>query len=143
MATRWRPLLESRLPRGTARDGDGAVKLLLPASQLHFELWSSGWARVAMGDAIRGPPDRYLADERGAEATVGWRPAGIRVEQRLRLEETCKISDKQGSLTEIASPDWVILQPCRNAGDPGQRPIVLVSEGWESPVEDGGYVARG
>jgi len=32
MATVWRPLLQGRLPRGTARDGDGAVKLLLPVS---------------------------------------------------------------------------------------------------------------
>ena len=136
-------MLDSRLPRGTARDGDGAVKLVLPASQPHFELWSSGWARVAMGDAIRGPPDRYLADERGAETTVGWRPAGIRVEQRLRLEETSKISDKQRSLTEIASPGWVILKLCRYARDPGQRPVVLVCGGGESPVEDGGHVARG
>ena len=42
-----------------------------------------------------------------------------------------KVGDELATLGEIASPDWMILQPCRDAGNPWQWPIVLVGEGRE------------
>jgi hypothetical protein len=122
--------------------GDTSVEVLLPAGGGDLQLSWPGWSVVSGIDADRGSPNGDFTDDSGGEVTAWRRP------DRLRIAEPGLISNLIGEaghqlrpLRQILAPNRMIMQLCRNAGQPGKGPRVGRCQFCEAPVQHGGHVS--
>ena len=54
----------------------------------------------------------------------------------------CEADNELRPLRQILAPNRMIMQFCRSAGKPGERPWVGRCLFWETPVQHGGQVPR-
>ena len=124
--------------------GNVSVEVLLPKGGHGLQLSCSGWSAVFGVDADGGTPDGDFTDEGDARVAARRCPYPLFAVLAGAVSNLiCEADNELRPLSQVLTPNVMIMKRFRYAGKPRQRSWVGRCGLWEAPVEHGGHVFCG